>query len=213
MFRLTIGWLIEIVLSKVAALQGERINATAFRGFDTEEFQRMLLSYGCDRYGNETLIYKSGKVIKSPVFMGPCYYQALKHHVTDKIQARADGPKKMTSRQPTRGRSSVKEGGLRIGEMEQTALVSHGAANVIQDRLCLSSDAFKTVYCSTCGQIAVADAENDRLSCQSCGDKANFGNCTIPFPYKLIEQTLGGANIRLSLKFEGIGDDRESITT
>jgi len=116
--RMTIGKLLEIVTSKTATFKGERINASAFNNFNSDEFMRQLQEYGYQRRGNEKLTSGiSGKHIQAMIFMGPCYYQALRHHVKDKIQMRAKGAIKPYTRQPVRGRS--KQGGLRFGEMER----------------------------------------------------------------------------------------------
>lgn len=115
---MTIAKLIEIVASKVAALSGERVNASAFQDFNIEEFTRNLHQYGYQRYGNEVLYSgKTGRPLQSQIFIGPCYYQALRHHVKDKIQMRSRGEVKLLTRQPIGGRS--RQGGLRFGEMER----------------------------------------------------------------------------------------------
>lgn len=116
--RMTIGKLMEIVTSKTAAFKGERVNAGAFNSFNIDEFTRQLHEYGYQRHGNEKLTSGlTGKPIQAMIFMGPCYYQALRHHVKDKIQMRQKGAIKPFTRQPVRGRS--KQGGLRFGEMER----------------------------------------------------------------------------------------------
>jgi DNA-directed RNA polymerase beta subunit len=110
--RMTMGMIIEIVASKLAALQGERVNATAFRPFDIDELRRNLKQYGYNEFGNEVMHNgMTGKRFKAQIFIGPCYYQALRHHVQDKIQMRSRGAINPVSHQPVGGRA--RHGGLR----------------------------------------------------------------------------------------------------
>lgn len=47
----------------------------------------------------------TGRKITSQIFIGPTYYQRLKHMVDDKIHSRARGPIQILNRQPMEGRS------------------------------------------------------------------------------------------------------------
>ena len=84
--------------------------------------------------------------------------------------------------------------------MERDALISHGASAVLQERLCLSSDAYKPVFCQNCGTIAIANHITKQYICRVCGDQSSFGTCTIPYAYKLLTQLLAGAGVKLSMK-------------
>lgn len=199
--RMTIAKLIEIVASKVAALDGERLNATAFANFNIDTFRRNLLQYGYKSSGNEILYSGlTGKKFHCEIFIGPCYYQALKHHVKDKIQMRSTGEVKLLTHQPIGGRP--RRGGLRSGEMEKDAFVTHGATSVVMERLCTSSDAYKAVFCKECGRISISDALTQTQFCRCCNNTTNFGTCQIPFAYRLLQNLLSGANISIRYKLK-----------
>jgi DNA-directed RNA polymerase II subunit RPB2 len=196
--RMTIGKMIEIMSSKVASMNGERINATAFRPFNLDDFSNSLASFGFDRYGKETMNNgMEGNQYESKIFVGPCYYQALKHHVQDKIQQRGRGPVKSTTRQPTAGR--VKGGGIRVGEMERDALISHGATSCQKEKTFDHSDPFKTLFCVNCGKIADVKKNNLGNVCGTC-NQAKYGLVSIPYSTKVLLHELGAASITINFK-------------
>lgn len=201
--RMTMGKLMEIVTSKVSAYTGERYDATGFRGFDIKTFMNELQKLGYSSSGKERLSSgETGKPLEAMIFIGPCYYQALRHQVADKIQMRARGAISQLTHQPTGGRK--RGGGQRVGEMERDAIISHGASAFLKERLCAVSDAYETVFCSTCGNIPIANIPEEKYVCRTCDDKAQFGSCTIPYVFKHLAQLLQGANFQTRFKFREV---------
>ena len=116
--RMTIGHLIECLLSKVSAIQGTFGDATAFSTVTVDDISTKLAESGYQKRGYEVLYNgHTGRKLNANVYFGPTYYQRLKHMVDDKIHSRGRGPLQILTRQPMEGRS--REGGLRFGEMER----------------------------------------------------------------------------------------------
>ena len=116
--RMTIGQLKETVLGKVLVELGLFGDGTAFGDFEVKDICNLLLKAGYEAHGNE-LLYDglTGEQVECSVFMGPVFYQRLKHMVNDKAHSRSIGPMVNLTRQPAEGRS--RDGGLRFGEMER----------------------------------------------------------------------------------------------
>ncbi len=154
--RMTIGHVIECLTSKVAALKGHFLeDATSFTNFDIIQKGKELHATGFQRYGNEAMFNPyTGKAFENLVFIGPIYYQRLRHMVDDKMYARSRGVVVALTRQPTHGRR--KSGGLRFGEMERDCIISHGMSEMLKERLFSVSDRFRIHVCNLCGLMAIA---------------------------------------------------------
>jgi len=87
--RMTLSQLIECLYSKVGSMNGKFGDATAFTDQSinpVEGISKMLKTYGFQRYGNEKLYNGyTGEMLDAELFIGPTYYQRLKHMVQDKI--------------------------------------------------------------------------------------------------------------------------------
>lgn len=138
--RMTIGHMIECLAGKVSSLDGNFTDASPFNGRSVKDLMEQLKSLGFNSKGNETLYSGiTGEKVKAEIFMGPTFYQRLKHNVEDKIHARGRGKRNALTHQPNDGR--INGGGLRVGEMEKDSFNAHGVPYVINERMCVSSDA------------------------------------------------------------------------
>ena len=116
--RMTIGQLKETLLGKILLELGLFGDGTSFGNFEVQDIAKELLKVGYQAHGEE-LLYNglTGEQHECSVFMGPVFYQRLKHMVNDKSHSRSIGPMVNLTRQPAEGRS--RDGGLRFGEMER----------------------------------------------------------------------------------------------
>eukprot|EP01119_Soliformovum_irregulare_P012511 TRINITY_DN3252_c0_g1_i1.p1 TRINITY_DN3252_c0_g1~~TRINITY_DN3252_c0_g1_i1.p1 ORF type:complete len:1194 (-),score=338.40 TRINITY_DN3252_c0_g1_i1:116-3223(-) len=192
--RMTIGQLIECLLGKVSATTGDEGDATPFTDVTVEDISKLLHRCGYQQRGNEVLYNgHTGRKLEAQVFLGPTYYQRLKHMVDDKIHSRARGPVQILTRQPVEGRS--RDGGLRFGEMERDCMISHGAAQFLKERLFDQSDAYRIHVCDLCGMIAVANLKKNTFECTGCRNKTQISQVNIPYAAKLLFQELTAMSI------------------
>ena len=192
--RMTIGQLLECIMGKVGAIEGHHIDGTPFKKVDIKLFQNKLKQYGYNKNGSEYLrCGMNGKILKSEIFIGPTYYQRLKHMVEDKIHSRATGPQQILTRQPAEGRS--RDGGFRFGEMERDCIIAHGASIFLKERLYDSSDAYNLPVCSKCGLFARNVRNKSYLRCDICNNTKTIYIVKIPYAFKLLIQELQSMKI------------------
>lgn len=199
--RMTIAQLMECMFGKVCSMKGTLGDGTPYSHLPVQTLKEHLTDLGLHPYGNELLYNgQTGEMIQAEIFMGPTFYQRLKHMVIDKKHSRARGPIVSLTRQPCEGRS--RDGGLRVGEMERDCMLSHGAAMFTKERLMDVSDPFNTGFCKTCGTLAVMNTEENIYICGSCSSKTTFQQKTIPYAVKLWSQELEAMHIIPRLVFE-----------
>jgi len=192
--RMTIGQLKETLLGKLLLELGLFGDGTSFGEFKIKNICKELQKIGYESKGNEILYDGlSGEQIRSSIFIGPAFYQRLKHMVNDKQHSRSIGPMVHLTRQPAEGRS--RDGGLRYGELEKDAMVAHGASQFNKERLLSASDSFKTNICKCCGMIASFNNKEHIHLCKTCGNSTNFNMVDLPYACKLLFQELITMNI------------------
>ena len=192
--RMTIGQLKETLLGKVLLELGLFGDGTSFGGLDVSYIEKELQKQGYESRGNE-IMYDgtTGEQMEYSIFIGPVFYQRLKHMVNDKTHSRSIGPMVNLTRQPAEGRS--RDGGLRFGEMERDCMVSHGAARFTKGRLYDASDKYNVFACNKCGLIAAYNDKYNIHFCKTCDNRTDFSQLNIPYACKLLFQELNTMNI------------------
>ena len=185
--RMTIAQLVECILGKAVCMHGGYGDGTPFNGTTVNDIEKLLTKYGIDKSGNEILYNgQTGKQMDTKIFMGPTYYQRLKHMVEDKIHSRATGPKVLLTRQPPEGRS--RDGGLRFGEMERDCMIAHGTMQFLKERTMDVSDNYRTFICNKCNLICPVNYGENISKCSKCKNYIDFSEVRIPYACKLMFQ-------------------------
>ncbi|EEQ90505.1 DNA-directed RNA polymerase III subunit RPC2 [Blastomyces dermatitidis ER-3] len=191
--RMTVGKMLELIAGKAGILSGQFGYGTAFGGSPVEEMSAILVDHGFSYGGKDYLTSGiTGEPLPAYVFMGPIYYQKLKHMVQDKMHSRARGPRAILTRQPTEGRS--RDGGLRLGEMERDCLIAYGTSQLLLERLMISSDRHEVDVCESCGFMGYLGW------CQRCKTSRGVVKMVIPYAAKLLVQELFSMNVVARLK-------------
>lgn len=187
--RMTLGHLVECLQGKVSAVNGDEGDATPFTELQVHQIAEALHKKGYQQFGNEVLYCgHTGRPLNNKLFIGPTYYQRLKHMVDDKIHSRARGPVQNLIRQPTEGRS--RDGGLRFGEMERDVMIAHGASAFLKDAMLDRSDKFTVHVCDICGMMVKADIKASIYNCPKCDNSTRISQIQLPYACKTLFQEL-----------------------
>ena len=187
--RMTVGQLIETIAGKLGAIEARFVDGTPFHKESIDGIKLRLLKHGYHPHAREVMYDgRTGEMIEKPITIGVVFYQRLYHMVADKIHARATGKVQLLTRQPTEGRA--RRGGLRFGEMERDALVGHGAAMLVRDRMLENSDAYIMYVCRECGHIAWYNRSRGVYECPIHGPGADVVPVVVPYAFKLLLQEI-----------------------
>jgi len=191
--RMTMAQLKETLLGKVLLELGLFGDGTSFGEYPIKDICENLQKLNYEKHGEEILYNgMTGEQLETSIFIGPVFYQRLKHMTADKVHSRNIGPMVVLTRQPQEGRS--RDGGLRFGEMERDCMISHGAAGMVYDRTYECSDKFEVHICDYCGLIAIYNYKKNIYHCKTCDNFVSFSRVKIPYACKLLFQELTTMN-------------------
>jgi len=248
--RMTINQLIEILYGNLTTELGFIGTGSPMESVSPKEINDILCDkLGFSYYGTRTLYNGiSGEQMDTKIFTGVMYYQRLKYMVNDKINSRASGHREnnipvpggaytFKERQSVSGRANG--GGLRIGEMERDAILSHGMVNFLKESHIERCDKFIIYVSRKSGNISFVnpyqkicfDAESDGPVSYQLEDGIqdtekiilglNTENNTIhdyvklvvPYSFKLLIQELQGLliNVKFNVNKIDIAIDRSDL--
>lgn len=194
--RMTVAYLMDVLAGKIAALSGSIVDATPFSGETVENLEDGLKKLGFRANGKETMYNAiTGERMPVKIFVGNMFYLKLKYMVADRMHARASGKIALLTRQPIAGRS--RGGALRLGEMEQQALVGHGASLLLKERY--DSDKVVVNICSKCGALVIDDQIHNKKVCSLCHSN-QIEPVEVSYAFKLLIEELQG--LHLLTKFD-----------
>ena len=193
--RMTVGYLLELLAGKVGCLKGKIMDGTSFSGESKKELEEQMKRLGFRYDGKETMYNGiTGKRMAAKIFIGNLYYLKLKYMVGNKLHGRASGKIALLTRQPIEGRA--RGGALRLGEMEQQALVAHGASLLLKERY--DSDKVVLPICLKCGSIGIDDNIRNKVICPICNSE-DIEPVEISYAFKLLLEELQGLHIHTTL--------------
>ena len=195
--RMTINQLLESVFGKSCCIEGTFGDATPFTEESEDIAKKICKRLGMNGFspdGKEMLYNGFTGEPMGRVFIGPVYYQRLKHLVSDKLHSRNQGPNTTLTRQPLEGRS--RDGGGKIGEMETQAIISHGSSRFLKERLCEQSDPYSVVICKTCGNFSTTE-----IFCKACNNNKT-ALVNMPYISKLVIQELNAMLIKTKITYK-----------
>ncbi len=230
--RMTIGQLIETIISKTSVFIGSFADGTSFLNQENKHLpygEVLTRQFGYHSKGTEILYNgMNGEQLESEIFIGPTYYMRLKHMVKDKINYRSKGPRTLITRQTVQGRAN--DGGLRVGEMERDVIAAHGLSSFLRESMMERGDKYKIAVCNKTGALAIYNQhKNVYLSPQVDGpiqfnisnnnvqliQKSYYGYdfsiVEVPYAFKLLMQELMACNVQMKIITEDNIDQMTNI--
>jgi len=132
------------------------------------------------------------------IWCAPIFFQRLKHMAGPKCNARYDGDMDPRTLQPTHG--LAQGGGLRLGEMEVSALLSHGAADLVQTMLHDQSDGLLIPHCRVCNRQP--EQVGSVVWCKVCRNRNNLVLRRVTFSLLKLENAIKMCGYKLRFPSE-----------
>tara|TARA_Y100000389_G_C17469662_1_gene529173 strand:+ start:777 stop:4097 length:3321 start_codon:yes stop_codon:yes gene_type:complete len=193
--RMTIAYFLEMLSGQLGILTGRLVEVPNFNSVPEAHdlLMNTLKKNGGDPF-SENKLYSgtSGQLVCADACVGPIFYQRLKQMVGDKMYARgADGPVDAITKQPLQGRA--RGGGLKSGEMERDALLSHGMSQFVKEMYWDKSDAYEMVIDKKTGKIVPHNPEANIIH------NADTAQVQVPYAFKLFLQEIQSMGVSINI--------------
>jgi DNA-directed RNA polymerase beta subunit len=176
--RMTCATITEGALGMFAAKFGKKVNASVFEKMPDLTQQEYVRQFGSSKM--RLMNGQTGELYENTVMVALASYFRVDRLVKDSVQIRDGGPVD-EYHQPKAGKAQ--NGGLRVGVMEKGAIDGHGAAELMNERLCTMSDGSQVSVCTNtlCSDINGDPPDHTGLGlCRLC----NTRSCvTVKLPY------------------------------
>ena len=194
--RMTSGQNIESLEAKAAACEGVRRDVAGFRDRDIEWARQTLVKHGFNSSGTEIFINpRTGEPFEVEIFFGVLYYQKLVHEATDKIQSRATGIYKTTTRQPITGKDNG--GAMKYGEQERATIIYHGMSEVMKEVFLDASDNFYETVCECKTSTRALPGDYAAHWCRKCDRPVTKAyRVQQPYTLKMLDNYNAGYGVR-----------------
>ena len=197
--RMTVGQLIEGSVSKICSRRGVVHDGTSFLPINhyeiADELYEMGFRYnGCERMYNGM----TGTYVDAAIFIAKTTMQRLQKFVIDDCQvSSSSGPTDPMTGQPLGGKHI--EGGLRLGEMENWCIHSHGAELGWFEKMSIDSDGREAFICRGCGGPAIYNEYLSIYKCRACGNLADISVIDSCKGANLFREEVAASNVKMTI--------------
>jgi DNA-directed RNA polymerase subunit B len=164
--RMITNQLLEGTMSYICANYGVTADATMYREYSEEKWDKMATDIGIDKDGLQVMYDGiTGKRLRCKIYVNVNQYQRLDKMASDACGISDNPHIDIKTQQPYRGIN--KDGGVKSGYMENDVIASRGCAGVLNDLLYTDSDGKFVHVCDMCHGIAAVNVDTDLYLCKN----------------------------------------------
>jgi DNA-directed RNA polymerase II subunit RPB2 len=164
--RMVVNQIIEGTMSYICAHYGVTADATMYRKYNEDKFDKLAENAGIDKNGLQVMYDGiTGKKMRSLIYVNINHYQRLDKMATDSCGISDNPHIDIKTQQPYK--SINRDGGIRSGYMENDVIASRGCAGVLGDLMYTDSDGKYVHICDQCNNIAAVNVDTKRYVCKN----------------------------------------------